>query len=72
VLDIKIRIPESLIVNIKLLSPAKNACTVNTIEKKIQEAPYITEKTHKQRNGIKMSRNRRRYVVGRGIFIKII
>jgi hypothetical protein len=29
----------------------KTACTVDTIEQKIQEAPYIAEKTHKQKDG---------------------
>jgi len=29
----------------------KTACTVDTIEQKIQEAPCIAEKTHKQKDG---------------------
>lgn len=57
----KIHIQVSLNVSTNHHSRVKTACTVDTIEQKIQEAPYIAEKTHKQKDGW-MDRNENGYL----------
>jgi len=54
--DTKIHIQGNSSVSTSLRFRVKTACTVDIIEQKIQEAPCIAEKTHKQKDGCDVRR----------------